>query len=180
MHYKNMADTDGVAGQLTKLGDSTGGLRLLAGAGADRPRLVALASHKGQVQLWELGARAPVAQWRLKGPSTLVFNGPLFSVGDERGGLRHYDTRIGDAAKMREQATQVTRHQGAISALAWYKDGVQYASGDRNGLVLVWDLRKPKFPLENVGEMVQRRRKMHHTGAITVGGPVLLACHLLT
>ena len=97
----------------------------------------------------------------------MVFNAALLTVGDEKGTLRHYDTRANDIAKMRDQSKKVTRHQSPISALAWSREKVYVASGDQSGLILVWDIRKPRVPLE-VGIMVQRRRKMQHAGAITV------------
>ena len=166
--YKNMADTEGVAAQLCKLADGSGGLRHVAAAGDDTPQLIALATHGGHLQLWDLGAKRTIGQWRLKDPSALVFNRTLLTVGDDRGAVRHYDTRITDMTKMREQVMKATRHQGKISSLAWYRDGNLLASGDEHGQVLVWDIRKPRIPLDNVGEMVQRRRKMQHNGIVSV------------
>ncbi|KAH9931618.1 WD40 repeat-like protein [Epithele typhae] len=172
--YKSMNDTEGVSSQLTKLPDHLGGLRLVQAAGADQPQIVVLATHSGSLQLWDLATKRAAMQWRLaasKTPSALAWNASLLSVGDARGGVRHYDTRVGvgaggGAAKMKDGAIRVTRHQGRITAMAWGRDGVHVACGDQNGLVLVWDIRKPRVPLE-LGEMVQRRRKMQHSGAIT-------------
>ncbi len=162
-----MADTEGVAQQLTKLSDSMGGLRLVQCGGTEQPNVIVLATASGHTQLWDLGAKKVVQQWKMKGPSAMVFNAAMLTIGDDKGTLRHYDTRATDPAKMRDQAKKVTRHQGRITALAWARDRQMYASGDQNGLIHVWDIRSPRLPLE-VGEMVQRRRKMQHVGAITV------------
>lgn len=167
VYHKTMADTEGVAQQLTKLSDSMGGLRLVQCGGTEQPNVIVLATASGHTQLWDLGAKKVVQQWKMKGPSAMVFNAAMLTIGDDKGTLRHYDTRATDPAKMRDQAKKVTRHQGRITALAWARDRQMYASGDQNGLIHVWDIRSPRLPLE-VGEMVQRRRKMQHVGAITV------------
>ena len=67
---------------------------------------------------------------------------------------------------MKEQTKKVTRHQTRISSLAWHDEGKVFASGDESGTVLVWDTRQ-KAPLD-VGEMIQRRKKMQHEGKVTV------------
>ncbi|TBU31009.1 WD40 repeat-like protein [Dichomitus squalens] len=166
VYYKSMADTEGVAQQLCKITDSMGSLSLVQCAGENQPSTVALATSNGHMQLWDLTTKRPTIQWKLKGPSAMIFNGTTLTVGDEKGALRHYDTRVTDPAKLKDQATKVTRHQGRITTLAWHRDKFTVASGDQNGLILVWDVRKPRVPLE-VGELVQRRRKMQHAGAIT-------------
>ena len=67
---------------------------------------------------------------------------------------------------MKEQALKVTRHQAKIMRLQWNVDGNILASGDASGTVYCWDSRQ-KVPLD-IGEFVQRRKKMQHPGAITV------------
>ena len=171
VYYKSMADTERVAQQLCKITDTMGNLALVQCAGEKHPNTAMLATSNGHMQLWDLVTKRPTLQWRMKGPSAMIFNATLLTVGDEKGALRHYDTRVNDPAKMKDQATKVTRHQGRITSLAWNRDGFTVASGDQNGLILVWDIRKPRLPLE-VGELVQRRRKMQHVGAITVRGIV--------
>ncbi|KAI0742931.1 WD40-repeat-containing domain protein [Daedaleopsis nitida] len=166
VYHKTMADTEGVAQQLTKLTSGMGILRLVHCAGVDQPNTVTLAMSGGLMQIWDISARQSVREWKVKGPSAMAFNGALLTVGDEKGALRHYDTRVSETAKMKDQAKKVTRHQGRITALAWSRDGNFVASGDQNGVILMWDIRKPRVPVE-VGEMVQRRRKMQHVGAIT-------------
>ncbi|KAI0363239.1 WD40 repeat-like protein [Pilatotrama ljubarskyi] len=166
VHYKNMADTEDVAQQLCKLTSSLGNLRLVQCGGKDQPNIVALATSNGWIQLWDLVAKKMVMNWKLKSVTSMCFGDNMLTVGDEKGTLRHYDPRVNDSTKLKEQLKKVTRHQGRILTGAWKEDGKFLATGDQNGLVLVWDARRPRVPLE-VGEMVQRRRKMQHVGAVT-------------
>ncbi|OSC96399.1 WD40 repeat-like protein [Trametes coccinea BRFM310] len=166
VHYKNMADTEDVAQQLCKITSSLGNLRLIQCGGKSQPNVVALATSGGGVQLWDLVAKKMVLSWKMKSVTSMCFGENLLTVGDERGTLRHYDPRAPDATKLKEQLKKVTRHQGRILKAAWKEDGKYLATGDQNGLVLVWDARRPQVPLD-VGEMVQRRRKMQHVGAVT-------------
>ncbi|KAJ8481316.1 hypothetical protein ONZ51_g6092 [Trametes cubensis] len=166
VHYKNMADTEDVAQQLCKITGSLGSLRLVQCGGKDQSNIVALATSGGGVQLWDLVAKKMVCSWKMKNVTSMCFGENMLTIGDEKGTLRHYDTRVLDPTKMKEQLKKVTRHQGRILKAAWKEDGKHLATGDQNGLVLVWDARRPRVPLE-VGEMVQRRRKMQHVGAVT-------------
>ncbi|KAL1943271.1 hypothetical protein VTO73DRAFT_4346 [Trametes versicolor] len=166
VHYKNMADTEDVAQQLCKVTSSLGNLRLVQCGGKEQPNVVALATSNGWVQLWDLVAKKMLMNWRMKSATSLCFGENMLTIGDEKGTLRHYDPRATDSTKLKEQLKKVTRHQGRILNGAWKEDGKFLATGDQNGLVLLWDARRPRVPLE-VGEMVQRRRKMQHVGAVT-------------
>ena len=85
-------------------------------------------------------------------------------------------------SKMKEQSRKVTRHQSRITSLEWNVDGKILASGDQSGIVYCWDLGE-KVPLD-VGEFIQRRKKMQHVGAVSVGlllpFPMLLKRRVLT
>lgn len=170
VHYKNMADTEDVAQQLCKVTSSLGNLRLVQCGGKEQPNVVALATSNGWIQLWDLVAKKMLMNWKMKTATSLCFGENMLTIGDEKGTLRHYDPRATDSTKLKEQLKKVTRHQGRILKGAWKEDGKFLATGDQNGLVLLWDARRPRVPLE-VGEMVQRRRKMQHVGAVTVGVP---------
>ncbi|OBZ74297.1 Cell division cycle protein 20 [Grifola frondosa] len=163
VHYKNLAASEGV-GQLCKVSANHGNVRLLQCGGREQPNVVALCTAKGHIQLWDISAKKLTASWTVKGATAMQWNGPTLTVGGERGSIRHFDTRIKETAKMKEQTKKVTRHQARISSVAWNGDGKLMASGDASGLVLVWDARQ-NTPLD-VGEMVQRRRKMQHVGVV--------------
>lgn len=176
VHYKNMADTEDVAQQLCKVTSSLGNLRLVQCGGKEQPNVVALATSNGWIQLWDLVAKKMLMNWRMKSATSLCFGENMLTIGDEKGTLRHYDPRATDSTKLKEQLKKVTRHQGRILNGSWKEDGKFLATGDQNGLVLLWDARRPRVPLE-VGEMVQRRRKMQHPGAVTVGVLIGVFCH---
>jgi len=72
----------------------------------------------------------------------MAWNGSVLTVGGQRGTIRHFDTRIKETAKMKEQSKRVTRHQAQICSLAWHGEGKFFASGDESGIVHVWDSRQ--------------------------------------
>ncbi|KAF8229458.1 WD40 repeat-like protein [Tricholoma matsutake] len=165
VHYKNLMTTTEDVGQLCKLQDSHGDLRIIECGGTDQPDVVALGTSKGLVQIWDVKAKKTTASWSTKGVSVMRWNGPVLTVGGLKGTIRHYDTRVAPTSKMKEQARKVTRHQSRITSLEWNVDGKILASGDQSGTVYCWDL-KEKVPLD-IGEFIQRRKKMQHGGAIS-------------
>ncbi|KAF8192806.1 WD40-repeat-containing domain protein [Mycena galopus ATCC 62051] len=175
VHYRSMIAADTVS-QLCKLQDKHGDLTLLEAGAADH--LLALATSKGVVQVWDTQSKKMVSSWSTKGVASMAWNGPVLSIGGTKGTIRHYDTRIQPTSKMKEQASKVTRHQASIATLAWNTDRKLLASGDESGVVYTWDSRT-KIPLD-VGEFHQRRKKIQHTKPISALGwcswqPKLLA-----
>ena len=164
IHYKNMSSTEDIS-QLCKIRGSHGNLRLIESA--PDPAVIALCTSKGHIQLYDLPTKTLTATWQTKNVTAMRWNGPVLTVGGQRGDIRHFDTRIQPSAKMKEQTRKVTRHQANITCLAWHKDGKLMASGDEGGLSLVWDSRKPGGPMD-VGETIQRRKKMQHDGPVSV------------
>ncbi|KAL0952626.1 hypothetical protein HGRIS_006874 [Hohenbuehelia grisea] len=166
VHCKNMASAEDI-GQVCKVPEKLGALQLLAGGTAES-HMLAIACSKGYIQLWDVRSRKMTASWSSKGVTAMKWNGPTLTVGCAKGTIRHYDTRLSAPEKLKEQARKVTRHQTQIHTLAWDADGKLLASGDETGIVHVWDSRQ-RAPLD-VGEYVQRRKKMQHTGPITALG----------
>ncbi|KAG5636011.1 hypothetical protein H0H81_009391 [Sphagnurus paluster] len=164
VHYKNASNAEEV-GQLCKLQDSHGDLRIIECAGPDQPDIVALGTNKGLIQIWDVKAKKKTLSWTTKSVSAMRWNGSVLTVGGLKGTIRHYDTRIAPTSKMKEQVRKVTRHQSRITSLEWNVDGKLLASGDQSGTVYCWDSRD-KVPLD-VGEFIQRRKKMQHTGAVS-------------
>jgi cell division cycle protein 20 (cofactor of APC complex) len=164
VHYKNMSSGEEI-GQLCKLRASWGDLRLIECGGTDQSNVAAIGTSKGYVQIWDLTSKKITANWTTKGVTSMCWNGPVLTVGGLKGTIRHYDTRTKETPKMKEQAKKVTRHQAKITRLAWNVDGNYLASGDESGTIYCWDSRQ-KVPLD-VGEFVQRRKKMQHPGVIT-------------
>jgi cell division cycle protein 20 (cofactor of APC complex) len=167
VHYKSLttsANED--IGQLCRIQDTRGDLRAIECGGVDQPNAVAFGTSKGYVQIWDIATKKMTSSWGAKGVTAMKWNGPVLTVGLEKGTLRHFDTRIKETPKMKEQARKFTRHQCGISSLAWNPEGKLLASGDHSGMIYCWDPRQ-NVPLD-VGEMVQRRKKMQHAGIITV------------
>ncbi|KAI0946306.1 hypothetical protein AcV7_010318 [Taiwanofungus camphoratus] len=163
VHYKNLSASDDV-GQLCKLRESHGDLRLIQCGGKEQPNAVALCTTKGLIQVWDLSVKKMTTSWSTKTITSMQWNGPVLTVGGQRGTIRHFDTRIKETSKMKEQTKKVTRHQAKICSLTWNVEGKFLASGDESGLVYVWDARQ-NAPLD-VGDLIQRRRKMQHVGAV--------------
>ncbi|KAI0085501.1 WD40-repeat-containing domain protein [Irpex rosettiformis] len=163
VHYKNLTTNEDVA-QLCKLKESVGDLRFLECAGKDQPNTVAAGTSTGCIQIWDISAKKNTAAWQATGASVMKWNGHMVTVGLQKGTIKHYDSRT---PKSKETIKRVTRHQAKITSLAWNTEGKLYASGDETGVVFVWDIRHPGVPVEQVGDMVQRRRKIQHTGAVT-------------
>jgi cell division cycle protein 20 (cofactor of APC complex) len=166
VHYKNLTTSEEV-GQLCKLQDCGGDLRVIECGGIDQPDIVALGTTKGIVQIWDVQAKKITMNWTTtKEISAMRWNGPVLTIGGLKGTIRHYDIRINPIPKMKEQARKVTRHQAPITSLNWNVDGKYLASGDAAGTVYCWEPGQ-KVPLD-VGEFIQRRKKIQHVGAISV------------
>ncbi|KAH9921145.1 WD40-repeat-containing domain protein [Fomitopsis serialis] len=156
VHYKNLSANEAI-GQLCKFREDQGNLRLVECGGKDYPNLVAVCSANGHIQLWDLAAKKMVSKWTTKSTTAMQWNGPILTVGGERGSIRQFDTRVSDTTKMREQVKKTMRHQAKISSLSWNIDGKFLASGDESGQVHIWDPRQGIAPLE----------KIQHVGVIT-------------
>ncbi|KAF9805171.1 hypothetical protein IEO21_09170 [Rhodonia placenta] len=164
VHYRNMAATGDDVRQLCKIRDEHGNLRLVQCASGLMENMVAVCTSTGHIQVWDLVSNKMTAHWSTKGVTAMQWNGQSLTVGGIRGTIRHYDTRIKETAKMKEQSRKTTRHQAVINSLSWNSDGKFLASGDESGTVHVWDSRQ-NAPLD-VGDLIQRRRKMQHEGAV--------------
>ncbi len=178
VYYKNLQTTTDEIKQLCKVRECSGDLRLLECGGKDMPNIVASCAAQGYVQLWDITTKKTVSQWTTPGGvHSMKWNGPVLTIGGPRGTIKHYDTRISPQAKMKEQAKRVTRHQAPICSLSWNSQGKLLASGDETGLIYCWDTRQ-NAPLD-VGELIQRRRKMQHNGPVHVSLSLLSTFHAL-
>ncbi|KAH8822656.1 WD40 repeat-like protein [Flagelloscypha sp. PMI_526] len=167
VHYKNLQTSEGI-GQLCNLkrGKHSDLYMLSCPASADVNNTVAVSTGH-DVHLWDFAAKKEISSWQSKQHTFLAWNGPTLTVGTRTGTIRSYDTRIASKAGVRDRLTKSIRHESTISALAWSDNGRFLASGDVGGTVYVWDIRDGfKTPLE-VGDQVQRRKKIQHDASIT-------------
>ncbi|KAF9006025.1 WD40-repeat-containing domain protein [Cyathus striatus] len=164
VNYKHLTTSEEI-GQLCKLQESRGDLRAIQCGGLDNPNFIALGTTKGHVQIWDIKQKKMVNSWSTKSISAMAWNGPVLSIGGLKGNIKHFDTRICPSSKMKEQAPKVTRHQAAITSMSWNVDGKFLASGDSTGTIYCWEPGQ-RIPLD-VGEFIQRRKKMQHAGVIS-------------
>lgn len=152
---------------LFKLSESRGTFRALECGPKSHPHLLAIGTTQGYIQTWDIKTRKMILSFpTTKDISALAWNGAVLTVGGAKGTIKLYDTRMSPSEKMREGAKRMTRHQGRITCLRWNEDGRMLASGDVGGMVYCWEAGG-MVPL-NVGEFVQRRKKIQHEGAISV------------
>ncbi|KAH8079826.1 WD40 repeat-like protein [Cristinia sonorae] len=164
VYFKNMLTNSEQNVQLCKVRESLGTLKLIDSGGKDQPGTVALGTSKGEIQIWDLIAKKMTTQWHTTGVSAMKWSGPVLTVGGPRGAIRHFDMRI-PSEKLKESTKRITRHQSKICSISWQNEGKLYATGDESGLVHVWDARQ-NAPLD-IGELIQRRKKIQHKGIIT-------------
>ncbi|KIK66282.1 hypothetical protein GYMLUDRAFT_257676 [Collybiopsis luxurians FD-317 M1] len=167
VHYKNTQTNEDI-GQLFKLPEKYGDLKLMVCGGVENSDSLAIATSQGTIQLWDVRAKKMTASWSTKGVGAMQFNGSILTVGGVKGTLRFYDTRIASSStsKMKNDARKLTRHQTRITALAWNEPAKLLATGDESGAIYCWDTRQ-NTPLD-VGEFVQRRKKIQHSASVTV------------
>jgi len=153
--------------QLYRLSESGGHLRVIECGKKSLAGVVAIGTSKGYVQTWDVTTRKLLMTWPTTNDiSALAWNGSVLTVGGAKGIIYLYDTRASPTEKMREQARKTTRHQGQITCLTWNDDGRFLASGDSSGVVHCWEYGQ-MVPM-HVGEFVQRRKKIHHDGKVSV------------
>ncbi|KAL1718975.1 hypothetical protein EV715DRAFT_199816 [Schizophyllum commune] len=155
--------------QLAKIPEKYGGLTLLAAAGADYPHLFAAATRRNQIYVYDVNKPNEPVTWFGAGAEVgaMAWNHAVLTVGDGKGRIRHYDTRIAPANRMREQARRLMRHQAKVTALGYHRLGNKLASGDAAGNVFVWDIRNQDTAPMDVGEFVLRRKKIQHDAPIS-------------
>ncbi|KAL1673486.1 hypothetical protein EV122DRAFT_222588 [Schizophyllum commune] len=155
--------------QLAKIPEKYGGLTLLAAAGADYPHLFAAATRRNQIYVYDVNKPNEPVTWFGAGAEVgaMAWNHAVLTVGDGKGRIRHYDTRITPANRMREQARRLMRHQAKVTALGYHRLGNKLASGDAAGNVFVWDIRNQDTSPMDVGEFVLRRKKIQHEAPIS-------------
>lgn len=168
VYCKNLSSsaTDDIV-QLCKLKVSAEGhVRTLAASPRTKCNTVAIGTSRSQIQLWDVNTKKITAAWKTISEITaMVWDGPILTVGGAKGTIRCYDSRL-EANKIKDHCRRFIRHEVPITSLAWSPSGTHLASGDASGTVLCWDNRTTG-PMD-VGETIQRRRKIHHAAKISV------------
>ena len=167
IYLKNIASTVEDVGYTFKPSKKHGILRMLDFC-HDVPNLLALGTSNDNIELWDIETKKMTRSWTATGITCLEWNeGRVLAVGDKKGSIQYYDTRIDDRKEMKMRKGKVTRHEAPITTISWNRKDPKYlASGDKDGVIYYWDSRQDA-PLK-MGEMVQRRRKMQHDHAVSV------------
>lgn len=173
--------------QFCKIPKDAGALRIISWAGPAHAGTIAAATDKGFIQLWDLQSRKKSGSWVLNGGiSGLAWCGPVLTVAQPKGFLRHYDTRIDPKkqGKIRAgSAKRVIAHHSTVRSLTWNDDGKLLASGDESGRVYVWDTRARETALDfgefDDGLHNQRtmRRRIQHSAPVRVRNLCPLSSH---
>jgi len=169
IYLKNITSTVEDVGYTFKPSKKHGILRMLDFC-RDAPNLLALGTSTDNIELWDIDAKKMTRSWTATGITCLEWNeGRVLTVGDKKGSIQYYDTRIDDRKEMKMKKGKVTRHEAPMTTISWNRKDPKYlASGDKDGVIYYWDSRQDA-PLK-MGEMVQRRRKMQHDHAVSVMG----------
>jgi cell division cycle protein 20 (cofactor of APC complex) len=121
---------------------------------------IATGMSTGHLQVWDavdqsifhgtpLRSRTPHKD---PGVKSLSWNRDVLAVGMEDGEISLVDIRQPNVH------TKLVKHHGRVSALEWSADRTHLASGDSNGIVLIWDSRNTREPLS----------KLRHKGSTRV------------
>ena len=166
IYLKNIASTVEDVGYTFKPSKKHGVLQMLDFC-RDAPNLLALGTTNDNIELWDIEAKKMTRSWTATGITCLEWNeGRVLAVGDKKGSIQYYDTRIDDRKEMKMKKGKVTRHEAPITTISWNRKDPKYlASGYKDGVIYYWDSRQDA-PLK-MGEMVQRRRKMQHDHAVS-------------
>ncbi|KAF9262011.1 WD40 repeat-like protein [Marasmius fiardii PR-910] len=164
LHYKNPLTSEDI-GQLFKLQEKYGDIQVVQCGGVDQSNTLAVSTSKGYIHIWDVASKKATMSWHTRDVGTMQWNGPVLTVGEVKGTIRFFDTRISPVTKMKGEARKLIRHQTRITHLSWNENKKYLATGDDSGTVYCWDDRQ-KSPLD-VGEFVQRRKKIQHEAPVT-------------
>ena len=119
-------------------------------AGKKRPNYLAAGNNHGWIQTWDAtrNSRMPtkaIHTW-FKGKDlpikSISWNDDVMAVGADGGSISLVDIRTPD------ESVEISQHRDPVLGLKWSTDGTFLASGDRNGLVYIWDKRAAKSLLD--------------------------------
>ncbi|SJL10929.1 uncharacterized protein ARMOST_14325 [Armillaria ostoyae] len=173
--YKKLSSND-VATQLCKVKDDKLTAMAIGAFGLEGVESIAIASRAGLIEIWDIETMQKLISFSTKAPTALTWDGPVLTVGNTEGSIRHYDTRL-DKDKMKKGSKVIKYHKAMITRIAYNfnTSNHMFASGDVDGNVLVWNA-KTNQPI-NAGDLVPesaRRlrsesfpKEIKHTAPIT-------------
>ena len=78
----------------------------------DAPNLLALGTTNDNIELWDIEAKKMTRSWTATRITCLEWNeGQVLAVGDKKGSIQYYGTRIDDRKEMEMEKGKVTRYE---------------------------------------------------------------------
>ncbi|ESK93289.1 cell division control protein [Moniliophthora roreri MCA 2997] len=165
VHFKNLQlQTSEDITQLFRLQEKHGDVRNIECGGIEQSNKIALSTSTGYILLWDIAEKKQIMSWHTDA-GAMAWNGQILTIGEVKGTVRFFDTRISPTKKMKGEARRLIRHQSRITRMKWNDNKKFLATADDSGTVHCWDDRQ-RTPLD-VGEFVQRRKKIQHDSAVT-------------
>lgn len=164
--------------QVTRLCDlSPEGDSVTSVAWAERGHLVAVGTHKGLVQVWDVGAskQTSLLQGHSARVGALAWNGDVLSSGSRDRLILQRDARAGAATPER----RLQGHRQEVCGLKWSPDNQHLASGGNDNKLLVWNLSSSS-PVQSYTEHVAAVKAIawspHQHGLLASGGGTADRC----
>lgn len=115
-------------------------------AGKKCPNYLAAGNNHGWIQIWDAtrnsGMPTKAIHTWFKGKDLAIksisWNDDVMAVGADEGMISLVDIRTPD------EGIKISQHRNTVLGLKWSTDGDFLASGDRYGLVYIWDKRAAK------------------------------------
>ncbi|KAG7443241.1 uncharacterized protein BT62DRAFT_337353 [Guyanagaster necrorhizus] len=174
--YKKLSSND-VATQLCKVKDGNLTAMAIGAFGPEGVESIAIASRAGVIEIWDIKMMQKLVSFSMKEPTALAWNGPVLTVGNAEGSIRHYDTRL-DKDKIKKGTKVARYHKAMVTRIAYNFNTSNYmfASGDVDGNVLVWNA-KTNQPMHVglVPESARRLRSESYPKEIKHGAPITVS-----
>ncbi|GFT82417.1 hypothetical protein NPIL_335901 [Nephila pilipes] len=164
--------------QVTRLCDlSADGDTVTSVSWAERGHLVAVGTHKGYVQVWDVGGNKCVSV--LEGHSArvgaLAWNGDILSSGSRDRLILQRDVRTPSLTPER----RLGGHRQEVCGLKWSPDNQHLASGGNDNKLYVWNMSSLS-PIQTYTEHLAAVKAIawspHHHGLLASGGGTADRC----
>ena len=127
-------------------------------AGKKHPNYLAAGTNHGFIQVWDatrnngLPTKA-IHTWYKGSPpiKSVSWNDDLMAIGADQGMITLVDIRTPD------EVIKISQHRDAVLGLKWSTDGTFLASGDRSGLVYIWDKRAARSLVDISGTKIRNQ-----------------------
>ncbi|KAK6639735.1 Fizzy- protein [Polyplax serrata] len=164
--------------QVTRLCDLSGdGNSVTSVAWNERGNLVAVGTHHGQVQVWDVTAGKQVnnLQGHAARVGALAWNNEVLSSGSRDRSILQRDVRTPETTPHR----RLVAHRQEVCGLRWSPDNQLLASGGNDNRLFVWNLHSSS-PMQTYGEHIAAVKAIawspHHHGLLASAGGTADRC----